>query len=1201
MHVAPTLSLPDELEQSRVAGELVVFAGAGVSMGAPARLPSFQRLARAIAERKIGWTEADAVALDRYLGRAEAAGIDVQARAREFLSIGGSHTPLHEDLLRLFTSRERIRLITTNFDPHFASAEQSVFPDAPAPRYVGPALPPGRDFSGITQLHGALDHPHTRLVLTDRDFADAYMADGWATRFLVRVFTDRTVLFVGYSVSDPLIQYLLHAIPPTGRWYGLWHCDEVDHWTEHNIRPVTFGTAASGDRYGDLDAGMRYWSWYAAAPPSDHQRETERLIKSGPPVSPTDADYLRARVATGTGRETFFRCATSERWFEWATSNGYVDALTDTTADPTAAYTWGSWCLANFMGGDAPPLVRWLQAGRFMMHPAFASAVSRYLWVTKPWPAAPAVRQLIALLVSQPPSTASDAYDWQWLLQRLVESKWYSEALIVLRHATQVRLEPSTDAFRLIRAAYAADNVDSAEVPLALGTLSMNISTRIEAAQLEQFLDEHGADLASGKAEAMLSLAEQRIEEAYELLDLARGATGAMDWLSYGRTAVAPSDQDSLARGEDVLVDMARTAIDHLAANAPARLDVFAARLDESPRNLLCRIALYAYAQRLTYPSETLLARAVQVRWPQRFWLRPELYLVLDAHFARAPESARAAFIAALEDEAAWGEVDAEDAARARYDMAVKLHRIAPESAAARAFADSEQRAHPDWEERDADGYLSRVQAGWGGLSPSPLQLSEMVGWDSPEALRRIRHALENPTGFDSSQSLLETIRGGAAAAPAWGASLLEAVASGDSADVRVAEALLWGLREGDITVESKLELLQRIGSGEWAQELVRSVAALLDRWADDLRSGASAALLDAMDGAADTVFARSATERPNIEGHGWFESAINHPAGQAAQVWWRTANARDRLSGRAGVAITDAERTRWQRVMEDETPAGDYGRPVLGMATDRLTAGDLPWAASTVFGAFDPTHGFDKAAQLWDGRLMGTRWLWNTVAALQPSMRAFFNASAQLVPHRAKQLGDWVALLVAFPTESGFTLELLEAFVDHASEDARVAFASELPDHVAALSPDAREHLWREILAPYWRDRRTNMPRALSTGEVREMIGWAPALPEVADEVLEALRGSPGEHIEHADHTLWQWTQDAAWVRAHPAEAAGIVQWLCERHCMSRWSADNAAAVLNTCVDAGAAAADVRAAVEALMEFAPENATALLRRLDGQ
>ena len=45
-----------------------------------------------------------------------------------------------------------------------------------------------------------------KLVLTDRDFGLGYLADGWATRFLMEMFREFAVLFVGYSHSDPVIE-----------------------------------------------------------------------------------------------------------------------------------------------------------------------------------------------------------------------------------------------------------------------------------------------------------------------------------------------------------------------------------------------------------------------------------------------------------------------------------------------------------------------------------------------------------------------------------------------------------------------------------------------------------------------------------------------------------------------------------------------------------------------------------------------------------------------------------------------------------------------------------------------------------------------------------------------------------------------------------------------------------------------------------
>lgn len=51
------------------------------------------------------------------------------------------------------------------------------------------------------------------MVLTDADFGRAYLTEGWARRFLVEVFRQYTVLFVGYSHSDVVMNYLARASP----------------------------------------------------------------------------------------------------------------------------------------------------------------------------------------------------------------------------------------------------------------------------------------------------------------------------------------------------------------------------------------------------------------------------------------------------------------------------------------------------------------------------------------------------------------------------------------------------------------------------------------------------------------------------------------------------------------------------------------------------------------------------------------------------------------------------------------------------------------------------------------------------------------------------------------------------------------------------------------------------------------------------
>ena len=215
----------------------------------------------------------------------------------------------------------------------------------------------------------------------------------------------------------------------------------------------------------------------------------------------------------------------------------------------------------------------------------------------------------------------------------------------------------------------------------------------------------------------------------------------------------------------------------------------------------------------------------------------------------------------------------------------------------------------------------------------------------------------------------------------------------------------------------------------------------------------------------------------------------------------------------------------------------------------------------------------------------------------MRPYLDALFLVSSTLIPARSRELGDWVAFLVAGAETTGLTLSQLQSFVHHATDDARREFGSALPRHLEHLEPAARERLWRSTLLPYWRDRRTNVPLALAADEVREMIAWIPALPEVAGEALAELQASPGEQLERADHVMWKWKEDNTWVRAHAGEAVGIVAFLAKGRSISPWLFDDAVTVLGVALDAGAAHESVIAAAEHLVARGSQAAAALIER----
>ena len=261
--------IPEQLLQAHEDGQVVFFCGAGISY--PAGLPSFSGLVKQLyAGMGIDPDPVEDLAIkagqyDTAVGLLEAKVRGGRPAVREALArilrpnLGSRNaTTTHQALLTLGRDREdRTRLITTNFDRLF----EVVIARTPlqVEHFRAPLLPvPKKRWDGLVYLHGLLTEKPSesdleRLVVSSGDFGLAYLTERWAARFVSELLRNFVVCFVGYSINDPVLRYMMDALaadrllgesPPEMFAFGSFSKgkakDEERVWKAKNVTPILY-------------------------------------------------------------------------------------------------------------------------------------------------------------------------------------------------------------------------------------------------------------------------------------------------------------------------------------------------------------------------------------------------------------------------------------------------------------------------------------------------------------------------------------------------------------------------------------------------------------------------------------------------------------------------------------------------------------------------------------------------------------------------------------------------------------------------------------------------------------------------------------------------------------------------------------------------------------------------------------------------
>ncbi len=284
--------IPNAFLQAHEDGQIVFFCGAGVSY--PADLPGFSDLVCKI-YKNLGTTfepiEEEAFKNKQFdttlhLLERRAPGHLRAVREALFKALqpklrrkGASDT--HAALLQLSRCRHdgNLRLVTTNFDLIFEHAAKRIKTRHKA--YIAPMLPIPKDhhWNGLVYLHGRLpknsddESALQNLVLSSGDFGNAYLIEQWAARFVSELFHNYTVCFVGYSIGDPVLRYMMDALVANklrgaaaqqayafASYESGQKNDEYKKWEAKSVIPILYETTSDTNKHSALHRTLKVWA-----------------------------------------------------------------------------------------------------------------------------------------------------------------------------------------------------------------------------------------------------------------------------------------------------------------------------------------------------------------------------------------------------------------------------------------------------------------------------------------------------------------------------------------------------------------------------------------------------------------------------------------------------------------------------------------------------------------------------------------------------------------------------------------------------------------------------------------------------------------------------------------------------------------------------------------------------------------------------
>ena len=1091
---------------------LVVFAGAGVSKNPPANLPTFSELSKKIVQGT-GETQQDGETEDHFLGRLQQKDVKVHEEAAEILrKCNPEPTNLHSNLLCLYTAADKVRIVTTNFDLLFEQAAKKIFEETKPEVFSAPALPLGKNFQGIVHVHGDINHPNG-MVITDADFGRGYLSEGWARRFLLELFQKFTVLFVGYSHNDTMMDYLARALPPnnTGKRYVLIEAkgaleravrsiegrigyvkekEELERWQGLGITPIKYPNHQALDEGIQKLAkiiGRGYLEW--------HQVISKFAGKPPPLLDEESIDNIKHALADKGKIHFFTNNARSPEWVNWLDKEDYLNNLFRTGELIDEDREYAKWLAEHFTDRYADVLFSLIFKHDYQLNPKFWWELG--LSIGKKRQNALDIETLarwVSLLLYTIPSVRNDyvisnvPLILKWIGERCIECNLLNSLIQVFYALTRSYLQ-----------FYPPEIKDSPKSVYSLKNL------------WEKGLKPHLADVA----QPLVELVTIRLKEQYSILHPWWQQDSLEYILSRRRAKIECYEYDRFVTVNDILINAIRDCLGWLMVNQKDVALQWCVAHIKSEVPLLRRLAVHALSGCKELSANQKINWFLEHLDIYDLSIHHEIFIAIRLAYIEADMEHRKKIVDTILAYYWPNEKDSDKERRTAYhhfNWLIWLKEKVPSCKLFQHALDDIKKQYPDFQKRKNPDLLNYAEVKSNTDIPSPWTVEELLAMSPDKCLQELLPIVCDE--YNARCVFQEAVK----KKFQWGDDLANVLAKDKKWNERIWSFLIRAWSEIELNEAQCQRVLRWLDEPELYLEHSLSIANTLYALVKDTNRPYILTLLpQAHNIAAKLWHYIVKRNEPPEQRHSWSNLAINDPAGILTLFWLFSLSLYKKQKDPAPNTFSEEYRQIFSNIINESTSAGILGRSILASHFSFLLASDEEWTKQNLLPLFNKDADTEDFQVVWDGFLSQSN--------LNPAVAELFNAIFIRAIHKINSMSGrnreefiniYTTMLIYFVTNP---LEkwIPEIFRCDDNKEIRNFFASSVEIYLMDMNDEQQRKLWKQWLKGYWENRLKNKPDKLEPEEIKLMLLWLPDLSSIFPEAVELAIKMPTASLEQS------------------------------------------------------------------------------------